>query len=88
MPITSLPQIERVAGLVGAQVPDWVVDRLHAAGDEPSAVRAAGIAIATEQARDLLDCGAPGLHFYTLNRSTATMEIYQGLGLDRRAVVA
>lgn len=86
MPITSLPQIERVAGLVGAAVPSWVVDRLHAAGDDPAAVRAAGIAIATEQARDLLDAGAPGLHFYTLNRSTATMEIYEGLGLDRVVV--
>jgi methylenetetrahydrofolate reductase (NADPH) len=83
-----VPQIERVAGLVGAAVPEWVVDRLRAAGDDPAHVRAAGIAIATEQARDLLDAGAPGLHFYTLNRSTATLEIYQGLGLDRRTVSA
>ncbi|GAA4356179.1 methylenetetrahydrofolate reductase [NAD(P)H] [Angustibacter luteus] len=88
MPITSVAQIERVAGLVGAAVPEWVVDRLHAAGDDPARVRATGIAIATEQARDLLDAGAPGLHFYTLNRSTATLEIYQGLGLDRRTVSA
>jgi methylenetetrahydrofolate reductase (NADPH) len=81
MPITSRPQIERVAGLVGAPVPGWVVDGLAAAGDDPADVRRAGIAMATGLARDLLDAGAPGLHFYTLNRSTATLEIYQGLGL-------
>jgi methylenetetrahydrofolate reductase (NADPH) len=81
MPITGLRQIERVAGLVGAAVPAWVVDRLIGAGPDPAAVRRAGIMIATDLARDLLDAGAPGLHFYTLNRSTATLEIYQGLGL-------
>src|SRR4051794_1043683 len=81
MPITSRPQIERVAGLVGAPVPAWVVDGLAAAGEEPADVRRAGIAMATRLARDLLDAGAPGLHFYTLNRSTATLEIYEGLGL-------
>jgi methylenetetrahydrofolate reductase (NADPH) len=62
-------------------VPAWVVDRLIGAGPDPAAVRRAGIMIATDLARDLLDAGAPGLHFYTLNRSTATLEIYQGLGL-------
>ncbi len=81
MPITGLQQIERVAGLVGTPVPGWVVEGLRAAGDEPGEVRHAGIAMATRLARDLLDAGAPGLHFYTLNRSTASLEIYQGLGL-------
>jgi methylenetetrahydrofolate reductase (NADPH) len=81
MPITSLRQIERVAALVGAAVPAWVVDRLTSAGDDPQRVRRVGMAIAIELARDLLEAGAPGLHFYTLNRSTATMEVYQGLGL-------
>lgn len=81
MPITSRAQIERVAGLVGAPVPSWVVDGLARAGDDPLDVRRAGIAMATRLARDLLDAGAPGLHFYTLNRSTATLEIYEGLGL-------
>ncbi|MGL5858686.1 MAG: methylenetetrahydrofolate reductase [NAD(P)H] [Angustibacter sp.] len=85
MPITGLQQIERVAGLVGAQVPARVADRLRAAGPEPAAVRRRGIEIATELARDLLDAGAPGLHFYTLNRSTATVEIYTALGLTSAA---
>jgi methylenetetrahydrofolate reductase (NADPH) len=88
MPITSLSQIERVAGLVGAAVPPEVVDRLRSAGDDPTDVRREGVAIATELARDLLDAGAPGLHFYTLNRSTATLEIYEQLGLDARQPAA
>jgi methylenetetrahydrofolate reductase (NADPH) len=86
MPITSLKQVERVAALVGAEVPDWVVNRLVAAGDDPQAVRAEGIEIAAEQAQGLLDAGAPGLHFYTLNRSTATLELYERLDLGRSAV--
>ena len=48
-------------------------------------VRAEGLAIAIELCRDLLDADAPGLHFYTLNRSTATLEIYQALGIDAAA---
>lgn len=81
MPITSLAQVRRFAELSGAAVPASVEHRLRSAGDDKAAVRAEGIAIATELSRELLDSGAPGLHFYTLNRSTATVEIYQGLGL-------
>jgi methylenetetrahydrofolate reductase (NADPH) len=81
MPITSVAQVRRFAELSGVAVPQRVVERLLAHGDDKAAVRAEGIALATELSRDLLDAGAPGLHFYTLNRSTATLEIYQGLGL-------
>lgn len=79
MPVTGIAQIERVASLVGADVPAWVGQRLLAAGPEPTAVRRAGLDIAVELAQGLLDAGAPGLHFYTLNRSTATVELYQSL---------
>jgi methylenetetrahydrofolate reductase (NADPH) len=81
MPITSVAQVHRFAELSGVAVSQRVVERLQAHGDDKEAVRAEGIALATELCRELLDAGAPGLHFYTLNRSTATLEIYQGLGL-------
>ncbi len=81
MPVTNLAQIERFAQLSGATVPGWLVERLSAVGDDPAAVRAVGVEAATELCRDLLAAGAPGLHLYTLNRSTATREIADALGL-------
>ena len=81
MPITNLKSVERMAELSGCAVPAEVVERLQAAGDDPEAVRQEGVAMATELCQALLDAGAPGLHFYTLNRSTATREIYANLGL-------
>ena len=79
---TALRSIPRMAEM-GAAVPAWAVERLEradrAGGDD--AVRREGIDIATELCRAVLDAGAPGLHFYTLNRSTATREIYGSLGL-------
>ena len=84
MPVTNLAQIQRMAAMSGAEVPAALVERLEAA-QSPDAVRALGVAAATELCRELLDLGAPGLHFYTLNKSTASAEIYGDLGLDRQA---
>ena len=81
MPVTNLAQIERFAKLSGATVPAWLMERLAAVGDDPAAVRAVGVEAATELCRNLLEAGAPGLHLYTLNRSTATREIAAALGL-------
>jgi len=81
MPVTSLRAIERMAALQGSEFPAWLRAKLEAVGDDPKAVRAIGVDEATKLCRTLLDGGAPGLHFYTMNRSTATREIYQALGL-------
>jgi methylenetetrahydrofolate reductase (NADPH) len=80
MPVTALSSIPRMAQM-GAAVPQWMVERLERHADDPESVRKVGVEIATELCRGLLDQGAPGLHFYTLNRSTATREIYEALGL-------
>ncbi len=79
MPVTNLASIPRMAQM-GAAVPPSLVARLEAADDDES-VRRAGIEAATELCEKLLAEGAPGLHFYTLNRSLATREIYSSLGL-------
>jgi methylenetetrahydrofolate reductase (NADPH) len=79
MPVTSLSSIGRMAEM-GAAVPADMASALEAAGDGES-VRKAGTDRATRLCQDLLDAGAPGLHFYTLNRSLVTREIYSNLGL-------
>ncbi|MBU6245198.1 MAG: methylenetetrahydrofolate reductase [NAD(P)H] [Actinomycetales bacterium] len=84
MPVTNVAQIERFAALSGAAFPEDLAGRFAAVKDDDQAVRSLGVEIATDLARDLLDRGAPGLHFYTLNRSTSTREIYQALGLGEQ----
>lgn len=79
MPITNLAQVTRMAELSGAALPDEVVERVAQFEGDPAAVRAEGIRVATELCDTLLAGGAPGLHFYTLNRSKATREIFSGL---------
>ena len=86
MPVTSLRVVEKTLELGGCRVPPDLLDDLRKAdqkGDK-AALREIGVAYAAALSDQLLDEGAPGLHFYTLNRSRATREIYQLLGLGER----
>lgn len=80
MPVTNIGQVERMAQLSGAAFPGWLRERLES-GATPEDVRRIGVDAATELCAALLEAGVPGLHFYTLNKSTATREIYAQLGL-------
>jgi len=79
MPITNVRQIGRFAELSGAALPREVTDRVEAVAGNDDAVRRVGVEIGTELSEALLDGGAPGLHYYTQNRSPATREIYANL---------
>ena len=81
MPITSLTSVQHMAQLSGYAVPDDVVKRITAGGDDPQEIRRRGIELAVELCSELLTAGVPGLHFYTLNFSKATREIYTKLRL-------
>lgn len=81
MPVTNVAQIERMAALSGAAFPPEFATELHAVEGDPAAVREVGVAAASRLCDRLLAEGAPGLHFITLNRSTATREIWSRLEL-------
>ena len=83
MPITRVGQVERMAGMCGASIPDGLRRELHARGEHPEAVLDFGVAYATLQCSELLAAGAPGIHFYTLNRSPATRAILSALKLAK-----
>jgi methylenetetrahydrofolate reductase (NADPH) len=81
MPVTSMRTLERIVQLSGANVPPGLVERLNAAAGDKPAVREIGVDYAARLCERLLAEQVPGLHFYTLNGSRATLDIYQRLGL-------
>ncbi|MCA9632747.1 MAG: methylenetetrahydrofolate reductase [NAD(P)H] [Myxococcales bacterium] len=79
MPVTNTAQVKRFTAMCGASIPGPLLQRLEQTGGERSEVRKVGVEHAILQCQRLLEAGAPGLHFYTLNRSTATREILKAL---------
>jgi methylenetetrahydrofolate reductase (NADPH) len=77
IPITSYTQIDRFLKMSGAQIPEGLIEKLEAEKDNPKKILQTGVDYAIEQCRDLINGGAPGIHFYTLNKSNATVEIFE-----------
>lgn len=85
MPITNFSRLKRFSKMCGADVPKWISKRIRAweREDDLKSLRAFGEDVVTDLCRRLLDNGAPGIHFYTLNRAQATLRLCRNLGLDK-----
>lgn len=81
MPILNSSQLMRFSDATGAEIPRWIRLRLQAYGDDVTSIRAFGMDVVTRLCEQLRDQGAPGLHFYTMNQSAATLELCDRLGL-------
>ena len=81
MPITNYTQLARFSYMCGAEIPRWIRKRLESFGDDKAAIRAFGEDVVTELCHLLLEAGAPGLHFYTMNLAGPTQAIWNNLGL-------
>jgi len=82
MPITNFSNLVRFSDACGAEIPRWLRKRLEAYGDDIESIRALGTDVVTRLCQRLLDMGAPGLHFYTMNQAEPTLAIWDRLGLD------
>ena len=79
MPIANYSQLQRFSDMCGAEIPRWIGKRMQAHGDDAASIRALGAEVVAHLCRRLLDGGAPGLHFYTLNRMRATRAVLEQL---------
>jgi len=84
MPIVTCTQLCRFSDACGAEIPRWILKRLQEFGDDRNAIREFGIDVTTELCDHLLSNGAPGIHFYTMNQSTAVEAIWNNLNLGER----
>ncbi|MBC6906466.1 methylenetetrahydrofolate reductase [NAD(P)H] [Saccharophagus sp. K07] len=82
MPITNFKNLSRFSDNCGAEIPRWVRKRLEAYGDDLESIKAFGLDLVSELCETLLDNGAPGLHFYTMNQTEPTATLLRNLGLD------
>jgi methylenetetrahydrofolate reductase (NADPH) len=81
MPIGRFSQLARFSDACGAEIPRWIRRKLEGYGDDAASIRAFGLDVVTQLCDNLLSAGAPGLHFYTMNRAGLTSTIWQRLGL-------
>jgi methylenetetrahydrofolate reductase (NADPH) len=81
MPICSFSKLARFADGSGAEIPRWMRKKFESYGDDADSIRAFGLDVVTELCQRLIELGAPGLHFYTLNQSALSLEIIRRLGL-------
>lgn len=81
MPITNFTQLARFSDSCGTEIPRWIRSRLESYGDDLESIRAFGLDVVTHLCEQLLDGGAPGLHFYTMNRAEPTLSIINNLNL-------
>ncbi len=81
MPITNYTQLARFSDMCGAEIPRWIRRRLEAYGDDRASIRSFGEEVVSEMCQALLDAGAPGLHFYTMNQAGPSTAIWNNLGL-------
>ncbi|HEX7329816.1 MAG TPA: methylenetetrahydrofolate reductase [NAD(P)H] [Casimicrobiaceae bacterium] len=84
MPVSSFTKLARFSDACGAEIPRWIRRRLEGFGDDAASIRAFGVDVVTAMCASLLERGAPGLHFYTLNHAALTVEIWRRLGLAVR----
>jgi methylenetetrahydrofolate reductase (NADPH) len=82
MPITNYKQLARFSDACGAEIPRWIRKRLESYGDDLESIRQFGLDVVTRLCQRLLDGGAPGLHFYSMNRSEPVRTIWNNLNLS------
>ncbi len=83
LPVTSVKQLLHMSSLSGTTIPKEIEERFIKLESDPQAVKSLGVEVATLLCQDLVAAGAPGLHFYTMNSSRATQEIYANLGFTK-----